>query len=68
MLKKKIEKLSIGSPDQNKDIAPLVGLHHAKFVENLIRDAKRKGAKIITGGKRKGNRIEPTLIDKATIP
>ncbi|MCK5039645.1 MAG: aldehyde dehydrogenase family protein [Candidatus Aenigmarchaeota archaeon] len=64
LMKKKIEKLSVGSPLKNNDITPLVGLHHAEFVENLINGAKRGGAKIITGGRRKGNLIEPTLIDK----
>lgn len=53
----------------NLKMGPLNRLEDVKRVERLLRDAVKKGAKIITGGKRiksKGFFFEPTLITNVT--
>lgn len=64
-LKERVEKLTISDSAQKKEanILPLISQKAADFVESLIDDAKDKGAKLITGGNKKGNLIYPTLID-----
>ncbi|WP_294352812.1 NADP-dependent glyceraldehyde-3-phosphate dehydrogenase [uncultured Clostridium sp.] len=67
ILKKKIEKLKIGNPlEENVDIVPLIDEKSADFVEDIIRDARNKGATLIIGGTREGNTIYPTLFDNVT--
>jgi len=67
ILKKKIENLKVGNPlEENVDIVPLIDEKSADFVEDLIRDARNKGANLITGGTREGNTIYPTLFDNVT--
>lgn len=67
-LKEKISKLKIGNPLEIEDvtIVPLIDNKSADFVMGLIEDAKEKGAKLICGGGRKGNLVEPTLFDNVT--
>lgn len=64
----KIKLLKVGNPltDGDVDIVPLIGTKAADFVMELIEDAKTKGAKMIAGGNREGNLIEPTLFDYVT--
>lgn len=64
----KMEKLKVGNPldDNDVDIVPLISSKSADFVMELIEDAKIKGGKLIAGGNRKGNLIEPTLFDFVT--
>ena len=45
------------------DIVPLINNKAADFVMELIEDAKEKGARLVTGGTREGNLIQPTLFD-----
>ncbi len=61
-----IAKLKIGDPRQDAVIVPLINTQAADFVMELIADAVNKGAKVLTGGKRTGNLIEPTLVDNVT--
>lgn len=68
-LNNNIRKLKIGNPleeEYNCDIVPLINDHVADFVEGLIIDSKEKGAKLIYGGNRVKNLIEPTLFDYVT--
>ena len=66
-LKTKIEKLKVGNPIEDEvEIVPLIDTKAADFVEELIKDARDKGAHLITGGKREGNIIYPTLFDYVT--
>ncbi len=67
LLKQETRKLSVGWDPLINQITPLVGLKHAEFVEDLITDAKEKGAHVIMGGTRNGNLIEPTIIVKVSI-
>ncbi|WP_124066155.1 NADP-dependent glyceraldehyde-3-phosphate dehydrogenase [Clostridium sp. E02] len=63
----KIEKLRAGNPvDEEVEIVPLISSKAADFVCELMEDAKEKGAVLLTGGKREGNLIEPTLFDRVT--
>jgi glyceraldehyde-3-phosphate dehydrogenase (NADP+) len=65
-LRSQVEKLTVGSPEQNADITPLIDAGSAAFVDDLIQDAILKGASIITGNKKMGNLIYPTILDHVT--
>ncbi|WP_373953875.1 NADP-dependent glyceraldehyde-3-phosphate dehydrogenase [Exiguobacterium acetylicum] len=65
-LKTRIAKLTVGSPEQDSVVVPLIDTKSADFVEGLITDATDKGATLVTGGGRTANLIEPTLVDNVT--
>jgi len=44
------------------DIGSITGSHQIKIIEEQIKDAKAKGAKILIGGKKKDNFFEPTVL------
>lgn len=59
--------MKVGNPlEENVDIVSLIDEKSADFVEDLIRDARNKGANLITGRTREGNTIYPTLFDNVT--
>lgn len=66
LLKDQVEKLSVGSPEENSTIVPLINKKSADFVQSLLDDAVEKGATVVTGNKREGNLIYPTLLDGVT--
>lgn len=66
LLKEQVEKLSVGSPEENNVIVPLINDKSADFVQHLVDDAVEKGATVVTGNKREGNLIYPTLLDEVT--
>jgi glyceraldehyde-3-phosphate dehydrogenase (NADP+) len=61
-----VKKLKVGSPDENADICPLIDKNAADFVEGLIKDAEKKGAKLCTPFKRENNTISPVVVDNVT--
>ena len=61
-----LEHVTIGSPEENNMIVPLIDRKSADFVQGLIQDAIEKKASPITGNKREGNLIYPTLLDYVT--
>ncbi len=61
-----VEKLTVGLPDDDADITPLINKNGADFVQALIDDALTKGAEILIGNKRKENLLWPTLCDHVT--
>ncbi|MHC1694855.1 MAG: NADP-dependent glyceraldehyde-3-phosphate dehydrogenase [Eubacteriales bacterium] len=65
-MKTHVEKLSVGHPRDGAVITPLIDNKSADFVQGLIDDALSKGATLVTGGKREGNLIYPTLLDNVT--
>lgn len=65
-LKAEIDKLKIGTPEEGADITPLIDDNGASYVQELIDDAIKKGAKLIIGNKRENNLIYPTLFDYVT--
>ncbi|XP_002971252.2 NADP-dependent glyceraldehyde-3-phosphate dehydrogenase [Selaginella moellendorffii] len=60
----KVAKLTVGPPEQDCDIVPVVSDASANFIEGLVSDAKQKGAKLCQDWKRQGNLIWPILVDK----
>lgn len=65
-LVKELEVVTIGSPEENKMIVPLIDNKSADFVQGLIDEAIKKKAILVTGNKREGNLIYPTLLDYVT--
>lgn len=66
MLKSQVENLSVGSPEEDSTIVPLIDDKSADFVQSLIDDALAKNATLVTGNSRKDNLIYPTLLDNVT--
>lgn len=65
-----MNKLKVGNPAQIEgpiDVVPLINEKAADFVEGLIKDAQSKGGKCLCEDDRKGNLIQPTLIDNVTL-
>lgn len=63
LMKSEIEKLSVGLPNDNCNITPMVDKKSADFVNDLITDALEKKATLVIGNKREENLFWPTLID-----
>ncbi|MDB5084643.1 MAG: gapN [Bacilli bacterium] len=62
-----IKKLSVGAPEDNADITPLISDSAADYVQGLIDDAVANGSSLVTGGRRDGRTIHPTLLDNVTV-
>ncbi len=62
----KTEKLIVGDPmSEETDIGPLVNNNGLKTIEEQVSDAVEKGAELLTGGKRIGDKgffYQPTII------
>ncbi|HEV2339530.1 MAG TPA: aldehyde dehydrogenase family protein [Patescibacteria group bacterium] len=72
-LKKRFEKIVIGDPiDPKTNIASLVAKKQVDLLEEQVKDAVKKGAKIVIGGKRpknfKGAYYLPTLLTNIKNP
>ena len=68
-LTEKVAALKVGNPlidGDSLDVVPLIDEGSAAFVEELIEDAKKKGATLLHGGNRIGNLVMPTLFDHVT--
>ncbi|KAG2500942.1 hypothetical protein HYH03_000767 [Edaphochlamys debaryana] len=62
-----VAKLSVGMPEDDCDITPVVSESSANFIEGLVMDAKEKGAAFVSGPyRREGNLIWPVLLDRVT--
>ena len=66
LIQDEISQLSVGSPEENAFVTPLINEQAADFVQSLIDDALAKGAALVTRNKREGNLIYPTLLDHVT--
>ncbi|KAK6136428.1 hypothetical protein DH2020_029849 [Rehmannia glutinosa] len=62
-VKSKVAKLTVGPPEDDCDITPVVSESSANFIEGLVMDAKQKGATFCQEYKREGNLIWPLLLD-----
>src|SRR5271169_853793 len=61
-----VNKLKLGDPlDPSTDVGTLIDERAAQRVESWITEAKAGGARVLTGGKRHGAAIEPTVIADA---
>ncbi len=59
----KTKKMKVGFQlDESTDMGPMITETEAKRVESWIQDALEKGAKLLTGGKRTGTLVEPTVL------
>ncbi|CUQ07472.1 NADP-dependent glyceraldehyde-3-phosphate dehydrogenase [Turicibacter sanguinis] len=66
LIQSEVEKLSVGSPEDNATIVPLIDEQSADFVQGLIDDALEKGATLVLGNKREEILIYPTLLNHVT--
>ena len=58
-----VKKLKLGDPlDPSTDVGTLIDERAAQRVENWIAEAAKGGAKVLTGSKRNGAQIEPTVL------
>jgi acyl-CoA reductase-like NAD-dependent aldehyde dehydrogenase len=61
-------KLLVGDPaNEATDVGPMIRLGDAERVEAWIKEAVEAGAKLVTGGERKGSMMSPTILT-ATKP
>jgi acyl-CoA reductase-like NAD-dependent aldehyde dehydrogenase len=59
-----VEALRTGDPsDPDTDVGPLVHEEAAERVESWIEEATGRGAKLLTGGKREGATVAPTVLE-----
>ena len=66
MVAAEVSKLKLGDPlDPATDVGTLIDERAAQRVETWIAEAKAGGARVLTGGKRHGAAIEPTVIADA---
>lgn len=62
-----IKELNVGDPfDDQTDVGPMITVEEAKRAEEWIQEAKDKGAKILVGGTRNENFLEPTVVTNVT--
>ncbi len=45
-INEKIKKLTVGMPEKDCDITPVISETSANFIQGLVEDAKEKGAKL----------------------
>jgi glyceraldehyde-3-phosphate dehydrogenase (NADP+) len=62
-VKAKVAKLTVGPPEENCDITPVVSESSANYIEGLVKDAKQKEATFCQEYRREGNLIWPLLLD-----
>ena len=59
----KVEALKVGDVlDDKVDVGPMISLDAAERVERWIAEAVAAGAQVVTGGKRSGAYVEPTVL------
>ena len=66
----KAEKFRVGDPTlEETDIGPLVNMEGLERIEGIVNDAVSKGAQVLTGAKRLGQKgyfYSPTILEKIT--
>jgi len=59
----RVAKLKLGDPlDESTDVGPMINEDAAKRAASWVEEAAKDGAKILTGGKRDGALMEPTVL------
>ena len=58
--------LTVGMPDENAAVTPLINSDAADYVQDLIEDANQAGAVPLTCIRREGNLIWPVVFDQVT--
>jgi len=59
-------KLTVGMPEDNCAITPVISESSANFIEGLAKDAADKGATLCQPFKREANLIHPVFVDNVT--
>lgn len=62
----RVRSLTVGPPQDNCTITPLVDPSSAEGAERMVKDAVAAGATLVTGGEREGNLLHPTVVDHVT--
>ena len=64
LLLRKVAELKTGVPeDDATDVGPLISEAEAARVESWIQEATAAGAKLLCGGRRRGDFVEPTVLE-----
>jgi glyceraldehyde-3-phosphate dehydrogenase (NADP+) len=59
-----ISRLKLGDPlDESADLSTMIDEASAERTERWVRDALERGATLLSGGQREGNRFAPTLLE-----
>ncbi len=66
LIEKRVRALTVGDPRDDATVTPLVDPTAAERAESLVRNAVDMGARLLVGGGRKANLMEPTLVDNVT--
>jgi acyl-CoA reductase-like NAD-dependent aldehyde dehydrogenase len=62
-----VQNLKVGDPlAEETDIGPVINDTSAQRIELWLKEATDRGAKIITGGTRRGNLWEPTILESVS--
>eukprot|EP00890_Picochlorum_soloecismus_P003022 jgi/Picsp_1/3720/NSC_06556-R1_nadp-dependent glyceraldehyde-3-phosphate dehydrogenase len=61
-----VSALTVGKPEDNCNITPVISSSSANFIEELVKDAEVKGATFKMPYRREGNLIWPLVIDNVT--
>jgi len=63
LMEAEVRKLKLGDPlDPATDVGTLIDENAARRVESWVAEAAGSGARVVTGGKRHGAAVEPTLL------
>jgi acyl-CoA reductase-like NAD-dependent aldehyde dehydrogenase len=66
-LLERVAKLKVGDPlDEATDVGPMINEDAARRATSWVEEAASAGARILTGGKRKGALLEPTVLSHTT--
>jgi len=66
-LEKRIKGLNVGDPlDEQTDVGPMINVGEAERAESWIAQAVEQGATVLTGGRRDGALLEPTVLLNTT--
>eukprot|EP00871_Galdieria_phlegrea_P004759 jgi/Galph1/5284/GphlegSOOS_G3917.1 len=67
MIQERVNKLTVGYPQENSDITAVIDSSSADYIEKLFKDAMKKGAKQVTHFKRQHNLLWPTVLDHVQL-
>jgi glyceraldehyde-3-phosphate dehydrogenase (NADP+) len=61
---KEVRRLRIGDPSRDDvDVGPVIDERNAARIESWVKDAEKKGAKVLEGGTREGTLMLPTVVE-----
>lgn len=68
LVKEAQKSYKTGDPrDEKTALGPLISAKAVAYAQELVMDARAKGAKVLTGGSAVGNYLEATVIDHVTV-